>query len=151
MDGVRDKFGVLLDEAVESEESKRAEVPRLYEGKIKAQSVTRPSTSSSPSPTLGTKEEKTFVPSVAVRSDVTIPPLHEQPKVAERVIVPFLNDVKVLEKCPEKDRKFLEMFDGTLSLRGIANRLGVPFFDVLQVATKYKNMGKVDMKEIIRG
>jgi hypothetical protein len=138
LDGLRDKFSSLLDEIIVSEESK-SEVSTA---------------TSLPLPAHEIREEKTPTPSTLARSEEITPPSpppRQQPRVAERVIVPFLNDLKVLEKCSDKDRRFLEMFDGTLSLREIAKKLGVPFFDALQVANKYKNMGKVDMKEIMRG
>jgi hypothetical protein len=153
MSGVGDKFGGLLDEIVTSEESKSGEAPVSLESEIKTRPISPPPMKSQPIPVPKTRENETPPPSPAqvTRSETVAPPVHEKTMVAERVIVPFLNDIKLLERCPEKDRKFLEMFDGTLSLRSIATKLGVPFFDVLQVANKYKNMGKVDMKEIMRG
>ena len=151
MDGVRDKFGRLLDEIIVAEESKAGEVSTPSEMEVK----TKPIYPSPPThPPLSEPEKlevRTPAPTSTPRLEVETPALHQDIKVPERVIVPFLNDIKILEKCPEKDRKFLEMFDGTLSLRQVAKKLGVPFFDVLQVANKYKNMGKVDMKEIMRG
>ena len=158
MGGVGDKFGGLLDEIVVSEESKTSENPvRLDE--IKSRPVSPPPSPIEPTPIPKKKDEKKLTsistpaptPKPQVHTEAVTPSIQDQTKVAERVIVPFLSDLKILERCPEKDRKFLEMFDGTLSLRTIAKKLGVPFFDVLSVATKYKNMGKVDMKEIVRG
>jgi hypothetical protein len=153
MSGVGDKFGGLLDEIVTAEESRSDEAPVSIENEIKTRPISPPPMKSQPTPTPKTRENETPPPSPppVTRLEAVTPPLREKTVLAERVIVPFLNDIKLLERCPEKDRKFLEMFDGTLSLRSIATKLGVPFFDVLQVANKYKTMGKVNMKEIIRG
>jgi hypothetical protein len=151
MEGVRDKFGRLLDEIIVAEETKAGGVPTLPEMEVKTKPTYPPPTARPPLPETEKIEVRTPAPTPAPRSEVETPTLHQDLKVPERVIVPFLNDIKILERCSEKDRKFLEMFDGTLSLRQVAKKLGVPFFDVLQVANKYKNMGKVDMKEIMRG
>lgn len=150
MSGVGDKFGRLLDELIAMEESKSGEGSPSTAVVAEAQPASSAATSSPPQVEI--EETETPVPPPKTREEVVArPTVRAQPKSTERVIVPFLNDIKLLEKCPEKDRKFLELFDGKLSLREIAGRLGVPFFDALKVANKYKNMDKVDMKEIIRG
>jgi hypothetical protein len=154
MSSVTDKFGRLLDELILLEESKPSSEPPSKEAQVEAEP--------SPPPPSASVEEEPEPPeaslqlvadtSVAAPAIVASPaPISAKRKATERVIVPSLTDIKLLEKCPEKDRRYLELFDGTLSLNDIAKRLGVPFFDALQVANKYKNQGKVDMKEIIRG
>lgn len=149
MGGVGDKFGRLLDELVAIEESKIGESLPSRAPVVEAQPA---SSAPTPSPLQVKTKEKEISARPAEIPKVVAPPRPTSPsKSIERVIVPFLNDIKLLEKCPEKERKFLELFDGTLSLREISQRLGVPFFDALQIANKYKNVGKVDMKEIIRG
>ena len=151
MDGVRDKFGRLLDEVIVAEETRAGEAAPPLETEVKTKPIYPPPTAPPPLPKTERVEVRTPAPTSTPRSEVETPAFRQDLKVPERVIVPFLNDIKILEKCSEKDRRFLEMFDGTLSLRQVAKKLGVPFFDVLQVANKYKNMGKVDMKEIMRG
>jgi hypothetical protein len=153
MSGVGDKFGRLLDELIVMEEAKSGEGSPPGDMAVTARSGSSEASSTPPQVEV---EETTAPEPPAERPEVTVaPPVPRvakvQPKASERVIVPFLNDIKILERCPEKDRRFLELFDGTLSLKEIAQRLGVPFFDALQAANKYKNMGKVEMKEIIRG
>jgi len=146
MGGVADKFGRLLDELIALEESKGGAMP-IPTKQAAPEEVPSP-------PTLTPLPEEVQPPpppSRPVPREATARPAVSMRKGTERVIVPSLTDLKVLEKCPEKERRFLELFDGALSLNDIARRLGVPFFDALQIANKYKNMGKVDMKEVIRG
>jgi hypothetical protein len=156
MNAVMDKFGRLLDELIILEESKPSGERPAEEARAEAEVIP------SPPPASVVEEEEAEPPAPQPQQSVKIPavtpapaavsaPVTEKRRSTERVIVPNLTDVKLLEKCPEKDRRFLELFDGTLSLNDIAKRLGVPFFDALQIANKYKNQGKVDMKEVIRG
>jgi hypothetical protein len=150
MGGVGDKFGRLLDEVVVMEESKGVE--GLPSAAVVAEAQPANPTATSSLPQVEIKKTEALGPPPKTHKEVaTRPTTTAQPKTTERVIVPFLNDIKLLEKCPEKERKFLELFDGKLSLKEISGRLSVPFFDALKIANKYKNLGKVDMKEIIRG
>jgi hypothetical protein len=160
MNAVMDKFGRLLDELIVLEESKPSGERPPEEAPVEAEP------SPSPPPVSAVEEEFESVGPTSQEA-ATVPTVAPSPvapapaapatsaavrrKATERVIVPKLTDIKLLEKCPEKDRKFLELFDGSLSLNDIAKRLGVPFFDALQIANKYKSQGKVDMKEVIRG
>nr|MDO8133609.1 hypothetical protein [Candidatus Njordarchaeum guaymaensis] len=145
MGSVADKFGRLLDELIALEESKGGAMPipikQAAPEEVPSPPALTPVAEVQPPPPLSrpVSREATARPAVSPR------------RGTERVIVPTLTDLKVLEKCPEKERRFLELFDGALSLNDIAKRLGVPFFDALQIANKYKNMRKVDMKEVIRG
>lgn len=150
MGGVGDKFGRLLDELIAMEESKTSGGSPAKDATVETEPT---SSEDSVAPqAVEVEEAELSVPPPETQEEVVAPPpISIQRKPTQRVIVPFLNDIKLLERCPEKDRKFLELFDGTLSLNEIAKRLGVPFFNALQVATKYKNMGKVDLKEIMRG
>nr|MDO8099410.1 hypothetical protein [Candidatus Njordarchaeota archaeon] len=146
MGSVADKFGRLLDELMALEESKGGASPVPAE-QVAPEEVSNPL---APAP-VPEEVQPPPPPSEPVSREAPVRPIVAPRKGAERVIVPSLTDLKVLEKCPQKDRRFLELFDGALSLNDIAKRLGVPFFDALQIANKYKNMGKVDMKEVIRG
>jgi hypothetical protein len=155
MSGVTDKFGRLLDELIVLEEAKPSAERAPEEVPVEAEEIPPPppepvveEEAEPPAPPL---QQVVNIPTVAPAPSAPSAPVSEKRKATERVIVPNLTDIKLLEKCPDKDRKFLELFDGKLSLNDIAKRLGVPFFDALQVANKYKNQGKVDMKEVIRG
>ncbi|WXG44801.1 MAG: hypothetical protein WED04_12360 [Promethearchaeati archaeon SRVP18_Atabeyarchaeia-1] len=153
MSSLRDKFGKLLDELILLEEAKPGGEQASKEAVVETES-------SPPLPAENTIEEpETPAPPPQPTASVVNAPqvapvaasVPAKGKLTERVMVPVLTDFKILERCPEKDRKFLELFDGKLSLNDIAKRLRVPFFDALQIANKYKNQGKVDLKEIIRG
>ena len=155
MGSVMDKFGRLLDELIILEESKSGGEQPPEEARVEAEETPSPSPVSEieeeAEPPAPPPSQPVNIPVVAPAPAAPSASVSDKRKTTERVIVPNLTDVKLLEKCPEKDRKFLELFDGTLSLNDIAKRLRVPFFDALQVANKYKNQGKVDMKEVIRG
>jgi hypothetical protein len=166
MSGVSDIFGRLLDELVPMEESKASgeapprEIsprpeptpppPEPIVEEVETQAPPPPPPRTSTRTVAVAPASATVTPEPAAAS-VPRAPAPAQQKAVERVIVPFLTDLKILEKCSEKDRKYLELFDGSLSLNEISRKLGVTFFDALQVANKYKNMGRVDMKEVIRG
>lgn len=131
---------------IPQEEQRQTQYQPQAQPEPKIQPQVRPEPKIQPPPQPETKPKPK-----APQSTVAVAPVTAQRKSMERVTVPVLTDPKVLEKCPDKDRRFLELFDGNLSLNEIARRLGVPYFDALQVANKYKNARKVEIKEVFRG
>jgi len=59
------------------------------------------------------------------------------------VQVPVIMDESILKKCSDRERKILEMCDGERSIDEIAKETGIPFFEILQLCTKYSVKKKI--------
>ncbi|MEM1657973.1 MAG: hypothetical protein QXK94_02970 [Candidatus Jordarchaeales archaeon] len=70
------------------------------------------------------------------------------------VQVPVILDASIIEKSSGRERKILELCDGEKSVDEIAKAAGVPFFEVLQLCTKYSAKKKIrllDRPRVVQG
>lgn len=70
------------------------------------------------------------------------------------VQVPVILDASIVEKSSGRERRILELCDGERSVDEIAKAAGLPFFEVLQVCTRYsakKKIRLIDRPRVVQG